>query len=92
MSRRRERIAKAEEGISQLQEVLNSANTALEVVADVDEAAVQAVRRGRRLVKWLLILGGLAVVVMVAKKLLADPGDRGRDDIDLGEERFNPAA
>lgn len=92
MSRRRERIAKAEEGISQLQEVLDSANSALEVVADVDEAAVQAVRRGRRLVKWLLVLGGLAVVVMVAKKLLADPGDPGRDDIDLGEERFNPAA
>ena len=75
-----------------MQEVLNSANSALEVVADVDEAAVQAVRRGRRLVKWLLILGGLTVVVMVAKKLLADPGDPGRDDIDLGEERFNPAA
>jgi hypothetical protein len=29
---------------------------------------------------------------MVAKKLLADPGDPGRDEIDLGEDRYNPAA
>jgi hypothetical protein len=92
MSRRRERIAKAEEGIAQLHEVLDSANSALEVAVDVDEAAVQAVRRGRKLLKWMLVLGGLAVVVMVAKKMLADPGDPGRDEIDLGEDRYNPAA
>ncbi len=85
-------MAKAEEGISQLQEVLESANTALGVAADVDEAAVTAVRKGRKLMKWLLILGGLAVVVVVAKKLLADPGEPGGDEIDLGKDRFNSAA
>lgn len=92
MSRRRERIERAEQGIAQLQEVLDSAGTALDVVTEVDEAAVQAVRRGRKLLKWMLVLGGLAVVVVVAKKLLADPGDPGRDEIDLGEDRYNPAA
>jgi hypothetical protein len=92
MSRRRERIEKAEEGISQLQEVLDSASGALEVVTEVDEAAVQAVRRGRKLLKWMLILGGLAVVAVVVKKILAGPGDPGNDEIDLGEDRYNTAA
>lgn len=92
MSRRRERIEKAESGIAHLQDVLDSANSALEKAADVDEAAVQAVKRGRRLLKWMLVLGGLALVAIVVKKMLADPGEPGRDEIDLGEDRVSSAA
>ncbi|MCB1011720.1 MAG: hypothetical protein KDB15_08630 [Microthrixaceae bacterium] len=65
MPRTAERIAQAEDGIAQVQTVLEHAQSALEVAGTVEAAA----RRSRRWLKVLLVLGVLGVVVLIVLKI-----------------------
>lgn len=65
MVRTAERIAQAEEGIAQVQTVLDHAQSALEVAGTVESAA----RRSRRWLKLLLLLGIVGVIALVVIKL-----------------------
>ena len=65
MPRTAERIAQAEDGIAQVQTVLEHAQSALEVAGTVEAAA----RRSRRWLKVLLVLGVLGLVILIVIKI-----------------------
>lgn len=89
MSITHERIVQAEEGIAQIQNVLDHAQDALSVAEQVEEVA----SRGRRFLKVLAILALVGIVVLIIMKVaggrdsgpdltvVADPSE-GEDDTD----------
>jgi len=76
MSRRSARIEQAESGIAEVQKVLEHAQGALETAGRIDEAATTAAttaRRSRPFLKLVLVLGVVAVIVIVARKVMSSP-------------------
>ena len=67
MPRTAERIAQAEDGIAQVQTVLEHAQSALEVAGTVEAAA----RRSRRWLKVLLVLGvlGFGIAYLLGQRV-----------------------
>lgn len=74
MATTRERIEQAEEGLEQLQTVLDHTRSALAVAEQVEVAA----RKSRRLLKFLLVLTVVGVVIAIIMKF-ARSGDDGSD-------------
>lgn len=72
MSITHERIVQAEEGIAQVQKVLDHAQDALSVAGQVEEVAT----RSRRFLKILAIVTLLGIVVLIIVKI-AGRGDSG---------------
>lgn len=71
MTTTRERIEQAEEGLEQLQSVLDHTRSALAVADQVEVAA----RKSRRLLKFLLLLTVVGVVVAIIMKVTRTGGD-----------------
>lgn len=79
MATTHDRIVQAEEGVANLQNVLDHTQSALAVAEQVEVAA----RKSRRLLKILAVLVVVGIVILVVRKVTAssdeDP-DPDRDD------------
>lgn len=75
MSALGERAAKAQDNIADLEAALEKTQRVLQSAEKVDQAAASVSRRGRKLMKLLLVLTVVGVSVLVAKKLLSGSGN-----------------
>lgn len=72
MATTKERISQAEEGVAQLQTVLDHTQSALAVAEQVEVAA----RKSRRWLKLLLVLMVVGIGVLIVRKMMqSDDGD-----------------
>ena len=78
MTTTRERIEQAEEGLEQLQSVLDHTRSALAVADQVEVAA----RKSRRLLKFLLALAVVGVVIAIIMKVTRSGEDGSEMDPD----------
>lgn len=78
MTTTHDRIVQAEEGVANLQNVLDHTQSALAVAEQVEVAA----RKSRRLLKFLLILAVVGIVVLVVRRVMVS-----RDDSSSGPDR-----
>lgn len=71
MTTTHDRIVQAEEGVANLQNLLDHTQSALAVAEQVEVAA----RKSRRLLKFLLILGVVGILVLVLRRVMASRDD-----------------
>lgn len=77
MATTHDRIVQAEEGVANLQNVLDHTQSALAVAEQVEVAA----RKSRRLLKILAVLVVVGIVILVVRKVTASSDeDPDRDD------------